>query len=47
MPWCERDSPQGFVVFAGVFEGCFRKRAFLVWCFGGENVVECVVNVVR
>jgi len=37
---------RGFLVFAGVFEGCFRKNAFSVWCFDGENVVKCVVNVV-
>jgi hypothetical protein len=28
------------------FEGCFRKSTFSVWCLDGENVVECVVNVV-
>jgi hypothetical protein len=29
------------VVFAGVFE----KNGCLVWFFGGENVVFCVVDV--
>jgi len=24
----------------------FRKTAFLMWFFAGENVVDCVVNVV-
>jgi hypothetical protein len=38
---------RGFVVFAGVFEGGSGKNAFSLWCFDGENVVECVVNVVR
>lgn len=37
---------RGFLVFAGVFEGCSRKNAFSAWCFDGENVVKCVVNVV-
>jgi hypothetical protein len=36
--WCG-----GFVVFAGIF----AKKAFLLWCFCGEFVVECVVNVVQ
>jgi hypothetical protein len=30
----------------GVFVGILRKRVFLWWFFDGENVVECVVNVV-
>jgi hypothetical protein len=30
-----------------VFEGCFGKVLVLAWCFCGEVVVECVVNVVR
>jgi hypothetical protein len=36
----------GFCDFAGVFEGCFGKREVLVWWFGGEFVVDCVVVVV-
>jgi hypothetical protein len=31
--------------FARVFEGGFRKSRFLVWCFAGEFVVECVTIV--
>ena len=31
----------------GVFEGVLGKWVFWVWCFCGEVVVECVVNVVR
>jgi hypothetical protein len=27
-------------------QGYFRKTRVLVWCFCGENVVDCVVNVV-
>jgi hypothetical protein len=27
--------------------GFLRKCVFLAWCFCGEFVVECVVNVVR
>jgi hypothetical protein len=31
MPWCEGDSLQGFVVFAGVFlRGVLEKERF--WC---------------
>jgi hypothetical protein len=26
--------------------GILRKRRVWMWFFGGENVVECVVNVV-
>jgi hypothetical protein len=26
--------------------GVFGKYVCRAWCFGGENVVECVVNVV-
>jgi hypothetical protein len=37
---------RGFAVFAGVFEGGFGKRGGLWMVFCGENVVECVVNVV-
>jgi hypothetical protein len=37
---------RGFVVFAGVFEGCLKKRGGWTWFFDGENVVKCVVNVV-
>jgi hypothetical protein len=28
-------------------QGVFRKTAFLSWYLDGENVVECVLNVVR
>jgi hypothetical protein len=30
----------------GVFQGILRKRGVLGWFLGGENVVDCVVNVV-
>jgi hypothetical protein len=33
--------------FARVFEGGFRKCGAQRWCFCGEFVVNCVVNVVR
>jgi hypothetical protein len=39
----------GFLFSAGkrVFlQGVFTKAAFLSWYFDGENVVECVINVV-
>jgi hypothetical protein len=29
-----------------ILRGFLRKCVFLVWCFCGEFVVECVVNVV-
>ena len=35
-----------FCGFAGVFEGGSGKMTDLVWCFGGEFVVDCVANVV-
>jgi hypothetical protein len=38
--------PRGFAVFAEVFEGVLEKRGGWTWFFGGENVVDCVVNVV-
>jgi hypothetical protein len=38
---------RGFAVFAGVFEGCFGKSGDLWMVFCGENVVKCVVKVVR
>jgi hypothetical protein len=28
------------------FAGVLPKRAFLMWFFAGENVVDCVVDVV-
>jgi hypothetical protein len=37
---------QGFPVFAGVFDGFFGKIGVLWLVFCGENVVECVANVV-
>jgi hypothetical protein len=30
----------------GVFAGGFAKTGGKTWCFGGQFVVECVVNVV-
>jgi hypothetical protein len=33
-----------FCGFAGVFEGGFGKTGVFVWCFGGEFVVNCVVE---
>jgi hypothetical protein len=33
-------------VFAGVFEGDRGKCGVFLWCFCGEVVVFCVVNVV-
>jgi hypothetical protein len=35
----------GFWGFAGVFGGGFGKTGVCVWCFCGEFVVDCVVNV--
>jgi hypothetical protein len=35
--------PYGGMVF---LQGVFRKSVVLVWCFCGENVVDCMVNVV-
>ncbi len=32
-------------VFTGFFEGVWKKSMFFGWCFGGEIVVRCVVNV--
>jgi hypothetical protein len=34
-----------FGVFAGFFKGVFEKGVCFLWCFGGEIVVLCVVNV--
>jgi hypothetical protein len=39
--------PAGIGVFARVFEGGFGKSRVSWWCFCGEFVVDCVVNVVR
>jgi hypothetical protein len=36
-----------FGVFAGFFEGGAIKSALFGWCFGGEIMVLCVVNVER
>jgi hypothetical protein len=33
--------------WSGVFAGVLQKNSVLVWCFCGENVVDCVVNVVH
>jgi hypothetical protein len=35
-----------FCGFAGVFEGGSEKTMVLVWCFGGEFVVDCMAVVV-
>jgi hypothetical protein len=35
------------VVVLRFLQGVFAKMAFLLWCFCGEFVVECVVNVVE
>jgi hypothetical protein len=37
---------QGFAFFAGIFEDILEKVGVLMWCFDGENVVLCVVDVV-
>jgi hypothetical protein len=29
----------------GVLQGIFRKTGVFMWCFDGENVVSCVVDV--
>jgi hypothetical protein len=29
------------------FAGVLQKSGVFKWCFGGENVVNCMVNVVR
>ena len=34
-------------VFPLFLRGVLEKVAFSTWFFAGENVVECVVNVVR
>jgi len=39
------------MIFSGVVErrffgGVSRKSAFFAWCFGGDVVVFCVVDVV-
>jgi hypothetical protein len=40
--------PSRFFVlwWSGVFAGFFGEMRVSVWCFCGEFVVECVVNVV-
>jgi hypothetical protein len=40
---CRIIFPAGILVF---LLGILRKRRVWMWFFGGENVVECVVNVV-
>jgi hypothetical protein len=35
---------RGFADFAGVFEGVSEKVGCMTWCFGGENVVKCMVK---
>ena len=44
--FCHGADP-GCDAFAGVFEGCFEKYASLAVVFDGENVVICMVNVVK
>jgi hypothetical protein len=29
-----------------IFQGFFEKSGVKTWCFGGQFVVQCVVNVV-
>jgi len=35
-----------FKVYGRFFDGGSEKTACWLWCFDGEIVVECVVNVV-
>jgi hypothetical protein len=35
------------VVVLWFLQGIFAKTVFLLWCFCGEFVVECVANVVE
>jgi hypothetical protein len=35
-----------FLWWVGVFAGGFAKSRAFLWCFCGEVVVDCVVNVV-
>jgi hypothetical protein len=35
---------RGFVVFVGIFEGCFAKNGWRTWFFDGVIVVNCVVK---
>jgi hypothetical protein len=46
--WRFGDLPSRFFVlwWSGVFAGVFGEMRVSVWCFCGEVVVECVVNVV-
>jgi hypothetical protein len=30
----------------GVLQGIFRETGVFMWCFDGENVVSCAVDVV-
>jgi hypothetical protein len=39
--------PGLFSCFMGVFEGVLENVDGNTWCFCGEVVVKCVVNVVR
>jgi hypothetical protein len=41
-----REFEVGFSGFAGVFEGCFRKRMGFGVVFCGEFVVDCVTDLV-
>jgi hypothetical protein len=34
-----------FFGFAGFLRGVLKKGWFLVWCFGGEFVVDCMADV--
>jgi hypothetical protein len=35
------------VVVLWFLQGISAEKVFLLWCFGGEHVVECVANVVQ
>jgi hypothetical protein len=42
--WCGDFFWRGGVA---ILQGYLQKNGVFVWCFDGENVVDCVVNVVR
>jgi hypothetical protein len=42
--WCE---VVGFVVLRCFLKGVLEKEGVWVWCFDGEFVVECVVEMDR
>jgi hypothetical protein len=37
---------QFLAILLGFLKGVSKKEGVFVWCFAGENVVNCVVNVV-